>query len=165
MDLYEDVLNELTRKPLPDDRITEGACFSCSTFIKFRVQKWINEEVDEVNHKLVMVVTGGFTIPTICPHCGALNILDQKGDCHSVQGYDPRRVVGVTGNDVPRLGGDVDITTLVTSEHWADIKFIMNTPNRMPLSRIEWIDYFKVDPAIQYAATLLRVSGLGHSII
>ena len=165
MDLYEDILKELTRTHLPEDKITEGACFSCSTFIKFRVQQWINEEVDEANHKLIMVVTGGFTIPTICPHCGALNILDPKGDCHSVQGYEPRRVVGIDGADIPRIGGDIDIASLITSEHWLDIKYIMSASNRNPLSRIEWLDYFKVDPAIQYAGTLLRVSGLGHSVI
>jgi hypothetical protein len=137
-----------------------GYCHNCHTEVKFSEDRYVNDRLDEKTGIITQVESGGEIEPRICTFCGAVNLYTPPspgGDgamCGVPAGFEMRRVVSVTGGDVPRMVGpelveQVDFNALVHDLNpITDVFYIQANRSRTPLSRVEWLDYFKMDPAI-----------------
>jgi hypothetical protein len=151
-DLPQRVINAIL-EPSLDGPL--GWCHNCNSEIRFKIEKYLNEIIDEVAHEIKKIESGGEIEPRICLQCGVVNIYQgEDAICAAPRGFEFRRVVSVAGEDVPiiesPMGNDVvDFNALIQLvDPLLDIKYKQLIRNRPALSRVEWVDYFGSDPAI-----------------
>jgi hypothetical protein len=128
-------------------------CFNCKTEVSFRVQHFKNTIVDEVAHCYREIDSGGEIDPAICGYCGVLNIFTSGTECAPVQGYRPVPVAGVVFDDWTPMrqqgnGLILDHVQLPSLPIENLVKYKQRNKNRPPITRVEWVDYFKSDPAV-----------------